>query len=84
MAEIEPGEYVDTYINLPSKQRQSEEGIDPNIRQWFLKVSPDLLGGVTTEHWVRKMTAAGVERGLLNFSPHGVARSGRRFPLPHR
>ena len=26
--------------------------------------------GVTTEHWVHKMTAAGIERGLLNFSPH--------------
>ena len=70
MAEIEPGEYVDTYINLPSTQRQSEESMDPNIRQWFLKSSPDLLGGVTTEHWVNKMTAAGIERGLLNFSPH--------------
>ena len=68
MAEIEPGEYVDTYINLPSKERQSEESMDPNIRQWFLKSSPDLLGGVTTEHWVNKMTAAGIERGLLNFS----------------
>ena len=73
MAEIEPGEYVDTYVNLPSKQRQAEESIDPNIRQWFLKSSPDLLGGVTTEHWVGKMTAAGIERGLLNFSPHGSA-----------
>ena len=27
MAEIEPGEYVDTYINLPSTQRQSEESM---------------------------------------------------------
>ena len=71
MAEIEPGEYVDTYVNLPSKQRQSEETIDPNIRQWFLKSAPDLLGGITTEQWVNKMTAAGIERGLLNFSPHG-------------
>ena len=37
MAEIEPGEYIDTYVNLPSKERQSEEGMDPNIRRWFLK-----------------------------------------------
>jgi predicted TIM-barrel fold metal-dependent hydrolase len=68
MAEIEPGEYVDTYVNLPSKERQSEDTMDPNIRQWFLKSSPDLLGGVSTEHWIGKMTAAGIERGLLNFS----------------
>src|ERR1700761_8979873 len=73
MAEIERGEYVDTYINLPAKDRQSEETMDPNIRQWFLKSSPDLLGGVTTEHWVDKMTAAGIERGLLNFSPHSAS-----------
>lgn len=68
MAEIEPGEYVDTYVNLPSKEPQSEADMDPNIRQWFLKSSPDLIGGVTTEHWVNKMTAAGIERCLLNFS----------------
>jgi len=68
MAEIEPGEYIDTYVNLPSKEPQSEADMDPNIRQWFLKSSPDLIGGVTTEHWVNKMTAAGIERGLLNFS----------------
>jgi uncharacterized protein len=42
--------------------------MDPNIRRWFLKSSPDLLGGVSTEHWVNKMTAAGIERGLLNFA----------------
>ena len=72
MAEIEPGEYIDTYINLPSKERQSEEGMDPNIRAWFFKSSPDLLGGVTTEHWVKKMTDAGIERGLLNISPMGT------------
>ena len=54
MAEIEPGEYVDTYINLPSTEQQSEESIDPNIRQWFLKSAPDLLGGVSTEHWVKE------------------------------
>jgi len=29
MAEIEPGEYIDTYINLPSKVRASEEDMDP-------------------------------------------------------
>jgi predicted TIM-barrel fold metal-dependent hydrolase len=68
MAEIEPGEYIDTYVNLPSKERQSEEAMDPNIREWFLKSSPDLIGGVSTEHWVNKMTAAGIERCLLNFS----------------
>jgi uncharacterized protein len=80
MAEIEPGEYVDTYINLPSTQRQSEDSIDPNIRQWFLKSAPDLLGGVTTEHWVNKMTAAGIERGLLNFSPHSGGASQPTMP----
>ncbi len=69
MAEIEPGEYVDTYINLPRKERQSEEEMDPNIRQWFLKSSPDVAGGVTPQHLVNKMTAAGIEKGLLNFSP---------------
>jgi predicted TIM-barrel fold metal-dependent hydrolase len=71
MAEIEPGEYVDTYLNLPSKERQSEDTMDPNIRQWFLKSSPDLLGGVSTEHWIAKMTAAGIERALLNIAPQG-------------
>jgi predicted TIM-barrel fold metal-dependent hydrolase len=80
MAEIEPGEYVDTYINLPSKERQSEEGMDPNIRRWFLKSSPDLLGGVTTEHWVGKMTAAGIERGLLNFAAGGGAAGQPTIP----
>ena len=84
MAEIEPGEYIDTYVNLPSKERQDEEGMDPNIRRWFLKSSPDLLGGVTTEHWVNKMTAAGIERGLLNFSAQGEGPGlGPRFPLQH-
>jgi predicted TIM-barrel fold metal-dependent hydrolase len=72
MAEIEPGEYVDTFINVPSKERQSEEGMDPNMRQWFLKSSPDILGGVTTEHWVNKMTAAGIEKGLVNMFVQGV------------
>ena len=68
VAEIEPGEYVDTYINMRSKEQQSEETLDPNIRRWFLKSSPDILGGYTTEHMVGKMTAAGIERGLLNNS----------------
>jgi predicted TIM-barrel fold metal-dependent hydrolase len=68
MAEIAPGEYIDTYINLPRRERQSEETLDPNIRQWFLKSAPDILGGVTPDHLVRKMTDAGIERGLLNFS----------------
>jgi hypothetical protein len=68
VAEIEPGEYVDTYINMRNKERQSEETLDPNIRRWFLKSSPDILGGYTTDHMVNKMTAAGIERGLLNNS----------------
>ena len=67
MAEIEHGGYVDTYVNLPDKERTSEEDMDPSIRKWFLKNSPDLLGGVTVEHWVKKMTDAGIEKGLLNF-----------------
>jgi uncharacterized protein len=71
MAEIEPGEYIDTYINTRSKERQSEDDMDPNIRQWFLKSSPDILGGFTTEHWIAKMTAAGIERALLNIAPQG-------------
>ena len=41
--------------------------MDANIRNWFLKNSPDIFGGVTPEHWVKKMTDAGIERGLLNF-----------------
>jgi len=77
MAEIEPGEYVDVYVNLPSKERQSEDSMDPNIRRWFLKSSPDLIGGVSTEHWVKKMTDAGIERGLLNVS---VANGLSRLP----
>ena len=83
MAEIDPGEYIDTYVNLPSKEPQSEEDMDPNIREWFLKSSPDLIGGVTTEHWVNKMTAAGIERGLLNFSLTRGWTSQRSRP-PHR
>ena len=81
MAEIEPGEYVDTFINVPSKERQSEEGMDPNMRQWFLKSSPDILGGVTTEHWVNKMTAAGIEKGLVNKFRAGC--QGRTDGPPH-
>ncbi len=77
MAEISPGEYIDVYINLPSKEPQSPENLDPNIREWFLKTSPDLLGGVPTEHWVKKMTDAGIERGLLNVS---VANGLSRLP----
>jgi predicted TIM-barrel fold metal-dependent hydrolase len=69
VAEIEPGEYVDTYINMPRKERRSEEDMDPNIREWFLKSSPDILGGVSTEHWVNKMTAAGIGTGLLSIYP---------------
>ena len=69
MAEIEPGEYVDTYVNLPSKEKASEEDLDPNIRQWFLKNSPHLLGGVTPDQMVERMTNAGIEKGLLNWSP---------------
>ncbi len=68
MAEIEHGEYIDTYINLPDKERASEEDLDPNIRKWFLAKSPDILGGVTPEHMVKRMTDAGIERGLLNWS----------------
>jgi predicted TIM-barrel fold metal-dependent hydrolase len=67
VAEIEHGEYVDTYVNLPEKERASEEDMDPNIRKWFLENSPDILGGVPVEHWVKKMTDAGIEKGLLNF-----------------
>jgi predicted TIM-barrel fold metal-dependent hydrolase len=73
MAEIEPGEYIDTYINPPDKLPwQSERDIDPNERRWFLKSSPDLAGGVTTEHWVKKMTAAGIEKGLMNLYVQGA------------
>ena len=75
MADIAAGEYVDTYVNQPDKERRSEEGMDPNIRRWFLKSSPDLLGGVTTEHWVNKMTAAGIERGLFNFNLAGQTKN---------
>ena len=71
MAEIEHGEYIDTYVNMPPKERASEETLDPNIRNWFLKTSPDLLGGVGPEHYVKKMTDAGIERGLLNLSVQG-------------
>jgi Amidohydrolase len=81
MAEIEPGEYIDTYINVRSKERRSEENLDPGERRWFLKSSPDILGGFKTEHWVNKMTAAGVERGLLNYAPHSLGKgSGVRQP----
>ena len=71
VAEIEPGEYVDTYINMRSKEQQSEETLDPNIRRWFLKSSPDILGGYTTEHMVGKMTAAGIERVSAQQLPVG-------------
>jgi predicted TIM-barrel fold metal-dependent hydrolase len=73
MAEIEPGEYVDVYVNIPAKERAPDESMDPNMRAWFLKTSPDILGGVSTEQWVAKMTAAGIERGLLNLNVAGPA-----------
>jgi predicted TIM-barrel fold metal-dependent hydrolase len=78
MAEIEAGEYVDVYVNLPDKERANEEDLDPNIRQWFLKNSPHLLGGVTPDQMVERMTNAGIEKGLLNWS----AGPGRGDPGP--
>lgn len=71
MPEIGHGEYIDTYISLPRTERVSEESLDPNIRRWFLKSSPDILGGVTPERLIEKMDQAGVERGLLNVSASG-------------
>ena len=65
-----------------AKSGNPKKGMDPNIRQWFLKSSPDILGGVTTEHWVNKMTAAGIEQGLLNMFVHGGR--GRTDGPPHR
>ncbi len=66
MAEIAAGEYVDTYINLPAAERQPDDAMDPNIRRWFLRSSPDLAGGVSPETLVQRMDAAGVQQGLLN------------------
>ena len=80
MAEIEHGEYVDTYIGLPSKERVSEEDLSETFRKWFLPQSPDILGGVTPEHVVKRMTDAGIERGLLNFGL--VYRGGPRPASP--
>jgi predicted TIM-barrel fold metal-dependent hydrolase len=63
MAEINPGEIIDTYVNMPSPEVR--EDIDPNIRQWFAKSSPDILGGVTPEQMFQKMDAAGIQTGFL-------------------
>ena len=41
MAEIEHGEYIDTYINMPSKERIPEEALSPVNRNCFLKSSPE-------------------------------------------
>jgi predicted TIM-barrel fold metal-dependent hydrolase len=73
MAEIEPGEYVDVYVNVPARERAPDDAMDPNMRAWFLKSSPDILGGVTPEQWMKKMTDAGIERGLVNLNVAGEA-----------
>lgn len=82
MTEIKPGEYVDTYVNLPSTTRQPQEDMDPNLREWFIKTSPDLLGGVTTEQWVDKMTAAGIEKALISINPKAENGAMRYPTLP--
>lgn len=63
MAEISPGEYIDTYVNMPSAEPNRD--VDPNIRAWFAKSSPDILGGVTPEQMFKKMDAAGIQTGFL-------------------
>ena len=68
MAEIGPAEYIDVYVNL-REERTPDEEIDPNQRRWFLKSSPDYVGGITPEHLMGKMDAAGVEKALLNWLP---------------
>lgn len=70
MAEISAGEYLDTYINLPSPERRDD--MDPNIRRWFAKTSPDLVGGVTPADMVKRMDDAGIQKGLLNNSMAAV------------
>jgi predicted TIM-barrel fold metal-dependent hydrolase len=67
--EVARGEIVDTYINLPSRERR--EGMDPNIERWFVGKSPDLLGGVTPAQVVGRMDEGGVQIGLLNVSLGG-------------
>jgi predicted TIM-barrel fold metal-dependent hydrolase len=73
MGEIAPGEYVDTWVNLPSAERHA--AMDPNIVRWFAKSSPDVLGGVTPEQMFEKMDAAGVQIGLLTSGLGGVPRN---------
>jgi uncharacterized protein len=63
MGEINPGEYVDVWVNMPSETRHTD--MDPNIVRWFAKSSPDVLGGVTPAQMFEKMDAAGVQFGLL-------------------
>lgn len=70
MAAISPGEYVDTWVNLPSPTLR--ENMDPNIMRWFAKSSPDVLGGVTPEQMFQKMDAGGVQIGLLTNGIGGV------------
>jgi uncharacterized protein len=73
MAEINPGEYVDVWVNMPSRERHTD--MDPNIVRWFAKSSPDVLGGVTPEQMFEKMDAAGVQIGLLTQGLGGVPKN---------
>ncbi|MHB8575087.1 MAG: amidohydrolase family protein [Dehalococcoidia bacterium] len=63
MPEIQPGEFVDLYVNMPSPTVNTD--VDPNIRKWFAQSSPDILGGVTPEQMFAKMDAAGIQVGFL-------------------
>ncbi|MCZ6546207.1 MAG: amidohydrolase family protein [Chloroflexi bacterium] len=76
MAEIESGEYVDVYVNFPSPEKRDD--VDPNIRRWFAKSSPDVLGGVSPEMMMQRFDDAGIAMGLLNVS------AGSVYANPHR
>ncbi|MEX2080239.1 MAG: amidohydrolase family protein [Dehalococcoidia bacterium] len=62
MTEIEHGEYIDVWVNLPAREQRV---LDPNMERWFAKSSPDLIGGITPDEMFAKMDAAGIEKGLL-------------------
>ena len=43
---------ISLIINLRSKERASEDTLDPNIRRWFLKSSPGTATARTLKAWI--------------------------------
>ena len=71
MAEIEPGEYVDVYVNIPAVRSGMPDESDGPEHAGRGSSSPRPTSWLVSrpEQWVAKMTDAGIERALLNCQP---------------